>query len=294
MSEEESASRWAVVSSVQAARPHLRAAAARLADLIIADPDAVLTSTISELADRAGTSASTVTRLCRDLGHAGFREFRTALAAERALRHEYDGASEPAEDISESDDIASVVRKITRADLEAVRETARTLSLDRLRAVVGVLVDARRVWIYGIGGSGVAAFDLEQKLERLGRDVLAARDVHHAITAAALLGPRDVAIAISHTGSTPDAVDALRVARDQGAVAIAITNVSTSPLAQLADHVLLTASHERAQRAGATASRMAQLTVVDCVYVALAQTTLDSSRDSLQRTAAALQQLQRH
>ncbi len=107
---------------------------------------------------------------------------------------------------------------------------------------------------------------LQQKLHRIGQVAFAWVDPHVALTSAALLGPDDVAVGISHSGVTQDTVDPLAQAQANGVTTIAITNFPRSALASIAHHVLTTAARETTFRSGATASRLAQLTVVDCIF----------------------------
>ena len=60
-------------------------------------------------------------------------------------------------------------------------------------------------------------------------------------------------------------------------------------LARSAQHVLVTAATESAFRSGATASRIAQLTVIDCILVAVAQRLPDLGRPALERTRSAIE-----
>ena len=138
--------------------------------------------------------------------------------------------------------------------------------------------------MYGVGASGIVALDLQQKLHRIGRVAFAWPDPHMALTSAALLTQGDVAVAISHSGATQDTVDALALADRNGATTVAVTNFPRSPLAELGDHVLTTAARETTFRSGATASRLAQLTVVDCVFVGVAQRTYETSQRALELT----------
>jgi len=104
-----------------------------------------------------------------------------------------------------------------------------------------------------------------------------------------LRGGGDVAIGLSHTGTTVDTIDALRVARSYGATTAAVTNFPWSPITEVEDFVLTTAARETAFRCGAMTSRIAQLTVVDCLFVTLAQQDLPGTRVALERTFAAAQ-----
>jgi DNA-binding MurR/RpiR family transcriptional regulator len=140
-----------------------------------------------------------------------------------------------------------------------------------------------------VGASGFVALDLQMKLQRIGRPAFAWPDPHMAISSAALRGSGDVAIGLSHTGTTVDTIDALREARSHGAATAAVTNFPWSPITEVADFVLITAARETAFRSGATTSRIAQLTVVDCLFVTLAQQDLPGTRVALERTFAAAQ-----
>ncbi|MGH3319522.1 MAG: MurR/RpiR family transcriptional regulator, partial [Streptosporangiaceae bacterium] len=191
-------------------------------------------------------------------------------------------------DIGPRDTLEQVVEKISFADARAVEETAAQLNVDTLRGVVDALVDARRIDIYGVSASAFVAFDFQQKLHRIGRVSYAWSDTHIALTSAALLGSDDVAIGISHTGVTTDTIDALAQARRQGATTVALTNFPRSPIADVADLVLTTAARETTFRSGATASRLAQLTVVDCVFVGVAQRTYDATHRALAATRDAV------
>ena len=133
------------------------------------------------------------------------------------------------------------------------------------------------------------AVDLQIKLQRIDRPAFAWPDPHMAATSAALRSKGDVAVGLSHTGTTVDTIDALTEARAHGATTVAITNFPWSPITEVADFVLLTAARETAFRSGAMTSRIAQLTVVDCLFVTLAQRDLPHTMDALERTFAAAQ-----
>ena len=272
---------------IRALMPSLAPAERRVAERVLADPATVAASTIGTLATECATSETTVIRFCRAVGFTGYPALRLALAAEGG-RSEGTNGRELTGDIAADDDLDKVVAKIAFADARAVEETAQQLDLDALHEVIEALVAARRVDVYGVGASGFVALDLQQKLHRIGRVAFAWTDPHIALTSAALLTPGDVAVAISHSGTTQDTVDTLALAQRNGATTVAVTNFPRSPLAGLGDHVLTTAARETTFRSGATASRLAQLTVVDCVFVGVAQRTYETSQRALELTRDAV------
>ena len=279
-----------ILVRIRGTLPSLRPAERRVADSVLADPAAAAELSISALARRCDTSETTVMRLCRSLGLERFPELRLALAR-AATREEArnGGQAQVSGDISPTDSLADVVHKIGFSDARAIEDTTSTLDLDALRRSADAVTGARRIDIYGVGASGFVCQDLHQKLHRIGLFAFAWPDPHAALTSAALLTDRDVALGISHTGTTIDTVEPLRIARRRGATTIAITNFASSPVTEHAGLVLTTAVRETTFRSGATASRIAQLAVVDCLFVAVAQRSYDTAMRALESTYAAVQ-----
>lgn len=270
---------------VRAVMPALAPAEQRVANAVLADPGGVAAMTISELAEVASTSETTVIRFCKQIGVPGYPQLRLQLAAQSAqenIRPEVGGDIEP------GDSLADVVGKVAFADERAVRETAQQLDIDALSKVVAAVAKAPRVDLYGAAASSFVALDLQQKLHRIRRVAFAWSDVHVMLTSAALLGEEDVAIGISHTGTTVEVVEALEEAAKHGATTVAVTNFPRSPLARTADLVLTTAARETTYRSGAMSSRIAQLMVVDCLFIGVAQSVLPDARKALEETATAV------
>ncbi|MBP2321437.1 DNA-binding MurR/RpiR family transcriptional regulator [Kibdelosporangium banguiense] len=267
--------------------PGLARAEQRVAKVVLDNPASVARRSITEVADAAGTSETTVTRFCKAIGVGGYPELRIALAADTA-RTEARAERDLGGEIGPEDDLAQVVRKVTFADARAVEETADQLDVATLQQVVDVIAAAGRVDVYGVAASAFVALDLQQKLHRIGRVSFAWNDTHIMLTSAAVLGSGDVAVGISHTGATTDTVEALRTARQHGATTVALTNFPRSPITEVADFVLTTAARETTFRSGAMASRIAQLTVIDCLFIGVAQRHLPTAMGALEATRDAV------
>ena len=266
---------------LRALRPSLSPAEDRVAERVLADPRGTAAMTISELATAATTSETTVLRFSKRLGLSGYPRLRLALAEESARPRALPASQT---DIRAGDSIDDVIRKIALSDASAVEETAEQLDRDTLAQTAKSISRAVRVDIYGSGASAVVAADLQQKLHRIGCLAFAWSDPHIALTSAALLGPRDIAIGISHSGTTHETIEAISTAKANGARTVAITNFPLSPLAKTVDLVLTTAARETSLRSGATASRIAALTVVDCLYIVVAQRNLRTTRKAVKST----------
>ncbi len=266
-------------------RPSLSPAEDRVAERVLADARAAAGLTISELAVQARTSETTVLRFCKRLGLPGYPQLRLALAAESAQPRSRIVADT---DINQDDTIDDIISKVAFTDASAVEETAQQLDRASLAAAADAIAASSRVDIYGIGASAIVGTDAQQKLHRIGVIAFSWNDPHIALTSAALLGKGDVAIGISHSGTTRETIESLGKARRQGATTIALTNFPLSRLVETADIVLTTAARETSLRSGATASRIAALTVVDCLYIAVAQRHLARARKAVADTRAAV------
>jgi DNA-binding MurR/RpiR family transcriptional regulator len=280
-----------LVAVVRAAIPSLRPSQRRVAEVIVERPAWVAESSIEVVAEACETSTTTISRLARTLGFSNYREFRTALWRAATVEIGSGAPTAAIDDIDPADSLADVVAKIGHTEAQVVADTARELDLDQLDAAVETLAAARRIDVDGIGASGLVASDLHQKLNRIGLPVSTWTEAHAAATSAALLGATDAIVAISHSGATQELLTIVDTARDGGAKAIAITNVADSPLARSADVVLTTAARETTFRSGATVSRIAQLVVVDALFVGVAIRSFDASVDSLRRTRRAVESL---
>ena len=262
-----------------------------MAQRVVDDPERAAASSITQLAKDCATSEATVIRFCRTIDFSGYRELRLALATEAGqARGARTNTPELAGAITPDDTPVPVAQKIAYTDARAVAETGAAMDVNVLRAVIDAMSNARRIDVYGVGASAFVGADLQQKLHRIGLTSFAWSDAHVMLTSAALLEESDVAIGISHSGTTIDTVQALIEAGRRGARTVAITNFPRSPIG-FADHVLTTAARETLFRSGATASRLAQLTVVDCLFVGLAQIRYTDSKTALETTYEAVRGL---
>lgn len=278
-----------VLQLIRGRRDDLKPAAARIADVILADPAGAARWTIDQLAAAATCSQASVVNFARDLGYTGYRAFRSALLVEAARAAGREGALAVPGDIDPADPLAASVARIAAADARAVQDTVRLLDMEVLERAGAVLNSARRIVLTGAGASGLAALDLQYKLTRLGLSAQAQVSVHDTLPAVTALGPQDCLVAVSDSGRTEDVLDAVAIAATADVPIIAITGSPASVLAQSSDLVLLTASREPSFRSGATSSRIAQLTIADCLLMAISSLQPDHGRDALRRTRDVLE-----
>lgn len=256
----------------------------RLLDFICQDPESFCDMTVSEVAAAAQVSEATLVRSARRFGFRGFADLKMALARDLASGlmvaiHE---------DVSNSDTPREAVQKVFRANINALEQTLALVDHGALAAIADHMVGARRVVVFGLGASAPIAHDAEVKLQRLGLNVVAYHDNHEQMVVAAHLCPSDVLLAISASGRSRDICAAMRLARSRGAKVYLITGFPRSPAAQEADITLLTSARETRFRVQALASRVAQVTLIDALYVLIALEDAEKSVHELDRLEVVL------
>lgn len=245
----------ALIANIRSAAPNMTPALARVADHVVANAQAALYQSITELAEEANSSEASVMRFCRELGFTGFQNFKLVLAQELATQGQ---ANMPAPD-------ADAVQSLIETAKIALDETERLLDRSILATVAREMLAAGQVEIFGVAASAITAQYLEYKLTRLGLRARAVADAHLATMIAATSGPATAFILVSSSGSTIDAVRVAELAHNRGARTIIITNRSKSPLAAMSDHLLLASWPETPLTGGAFPSKISQLLLVDAL-----------------------------
>jgi RpiR family carbohydrate utilization transcriptional regulator len=267
---------------IQGTYSSLRTAEQRVADFILAHPDELIYLTVTELAEKTNTSESTVVRLCQKIGYKGYQEFKIMLARDLVEpTNAIYAAIEP------GDSLTTIKTKVFQANAQALRDTIEVLTDAELEAAVQAISTARRVDVYGVGGSNPLATDAYHKFLKLGIHVVALSDGDMMAMSSSLLQKGDVALGISHTGASRDVTDALSNAQRNGATTICITHRSTSPITKVSDIKLFTAAKTTAFRSDASSSRIAQLTIIDTLYVGVALSGYENSVEMIRRTREA-------
>lgn len=277
------ANRPGVLSRIEAQLPSLRDAERKVADFVLGQPADLVHLTVTELADQTGTSEATVIRFARRLGFAGYAALKINLALGLQA-----GAPEPAGELADPDDIRSIKRSVLERNLSSLSDTAHLLEDDALRQTVDALVSARRIEVYGVGGSAAIAQDAYALWIQIGLAVVAVTDSHLQIMSAVQLRPGDAAVAITTSGSTRDTVEALRAAREAGATTICLTSFGRSPITRVANITLLAASRPTMIGGHQIHSRVSDIAVIDVIATAAALRRKGESLAALARGRQAI------
>jgi DNA-binding MurR/RpiR family transcriptional regulator len=268
----------------------LKRAERRAADCLLAAPEEIASMGVVQFARRAGCSEATTVRLAQRLGYAGFPELRAEFSHP---------ATEPSatayRDIRTGDSPETVVRKVFENSVQALRDTLASLDRAHYGAAVEALLAAGRIAFFGLGNAAVVAREAYHKFLRIGVPVFAAEDPDlQLIILRTQMRRGDLLVAISYSGESKPTLTAARLARAQGLRVLAVTNFPRSSLAAVADMVLLTAVFQAHVNGEIGSKRLAQLAVLESLYVNYLLRRGDQARQSLAAANAVLSQNKHH
>lgn len=266
-----------VFAQLRASYSYMSRVERQIADLILSQPDQFIALTMAQLSAREGVSQGSINNFARKFFSCGFSALKLYVAADLT----------PPADTSLPDVLPQAVKTCMRNNIDINRSffdiTAQLNDEEVLARVVQRILSARKIDIYGVYHSGITARDLCFQLISLGIPANYVEDTFMCAVSASTLDKNALVIAVSSSGRTSEIIDAVQIAKENGAGVVCLTTNPFSPLAKLSDDVLLSA-HSEQPRINWGHTRMAQLFVIDSLTAYL-QTILQqddpANRDRL-------------
>jgi len=253
----------------------------QIADWIEENPRKIISLSIVELAEKCKCSEATIVRFSKRLGLSGYQELKISLASES-------GSSPVSTHISETDSPYQIYEKVCNDIYLSLEKTKKSLDSKNIASACKAITNANKIVVFGLGNSAAICTDAAHKFLRAGLNCVAYSDNHMQVIAASHLSSGDVALGISHSGSSKDIVDALKIAKEHGAVTVSITNGGKSPILKYTDIPLFTSADETQYNILALNSRIVQLAIIDVIYNYIILSKSDTAKDSIKETERSL------
>lgn len=241
----------------------------------------VLDMNTVELGFASGTSGAAWTRFAKKMGYKGLPALKLDLAQDRTDEEmpEVDLFLDP------KDCLSKLIHKTQSILEQNLRQTYELIDETDLAQAIDWMACAHRLFLCGIGGSGVVCMDLVHKLTRINRPVTYDRDTHILMAQMAHCMPGDVVLVVSYSGGTHSVNQMAYLAKEQGAKIIAITGHNLkAPLVSLADICLFIPQDEKEIRLGSVTSRDGSLIITDLLYYGVAQRQFHATKEHLVKT----------
>ncbi len=271
-----------LITKIQSELPGFSKGQKQIARFILEHYDKAAFMTASRLGVTVGVSESTVVRFATELGYDGYPHLQRAL--QEMIRNKLTSVQrmEVAGDRMGGRD---VLQTVLHADTDMIRVTLDEIDRDAFQGAVDALMGAERIYILGVRSSSALASFLGFYFNLLFENVtlVHTNSVSEIFEQVLRVGPGDVLFGISFPRYSKRTLSAMKYARDRGARVIALTDSQLSPLARVADHVLLA----RSDMASFVDSLVAPLSVINALIVAVGM----SRRDEIEQTFNKLERI---
>ena len=217
---------------------------------------------ISSLAKACNMAEATIYRFCKQLGFEGYNEMKISLAQANVTPTPFSSYS-----LDPSMPTSSLCDNVCASFQAAISNTMSVLDFDAIDEAALLLQRATSVYCLGQGGSRVLANDIWVRFATISNKFRNCGDSHTQLIAASLMGPSDVILFVSYSGSTHDMMDTLSVAKKTGAKIILITHYPDVPGTALADVVLLCGALETPLDGGSIPVKVSELFVAESLIM---------------------------
>lgn len=232
----------------------------KIARVILSDPQRFTKYTLGELSQVAGVSQGSIINFSKKYCGGGFPNLKLAVAT--AISRE---SERPFSTVESNDSMKTVLRKTADGICKGLGNTVELNGSDEMKKACDLIVNAKKIEIYGIFRSAVVATDMYYQLIQLGLCANFVSDVLTCAVSASMLDKDSVVIAISSSGLTRDVIDAVSLAKRNGASVISITAHANSPLARISNVVLNACPAGNVLSEHANQVRISQLAIVDAI-----------------------------
>lgn len=260
----------------------------KIAEYVLNNTSEIYKLSAAELASFTDTSGASVIRFVKKIGFEGFQEFKIALAKndveEKGEEVDYDY-------IDVKDTVREVMSKTARKNIKTIEDTLELLNEKQVEEAIDAIQKAKHIYLFGVGASALIALDFQYKLLRINKNAFMHLDSHMQLSIAAHIEAEDAAIAVSYAGKTKEVYSALSKAKEKGAKCISITKYGSNPVSSIADIKLQVPSIEKDLRVGAISSRIAQLTLIDILFIGVAKNNFGQIDRSLRETRKMVEEL---
>ncbi len=254
----------------------------RVACYFLEAKDALRDQSARSIGTRLDIAASTVSRLCKHLGYAGYNDFRDAYLDELRYLSSAFSSIDANQPFRRSDDIRTVVAKMGALYRETVEDTLQLTETDAVEKAVRLVASARNTFVYASGPQSYLAEDFADKMARIGKRVIVSHKSEFPFFFAAGAQPDEAFIAISYSGETPNILRFAQEVKKAGGSLVAMTSFGRNSLSQLADIVLHVSTREKlVEKLGSYGMPISTMLLLDIIYSGVL--SLDYDRNVVRR-----------
>lgn len=237
----------------------------KVADYFIENYKDAINESIQSIAATTDTSPATVIRFVKALKFDGLQQLKLAIAADMDSQK----PDITDEIIHPKDGLCEIVEKNKRNLVKSIEKLYALMDMDLIEKGIDAIDLAKKVYLFGVGASGIVCYDINYKLSRIGKDVVFNNDIHLQLVNLNFITKEDACVCVSYSGNTKETVLVAEIAKKAGAKTVGICCYGKNELSKICDITLRVPHDERELRLGAISSRNTTLTLLDTIYLAI-------------------------
>ncbi|NMS88791.1 MurR/RpiR family transcriptional regulator [Clostridioides difficile] len=232
---------------------------------------------ISQIAKESNIGEATITRFVKKMNFNGLQDFKVTLAQEISTMNKKNIINK---NIQNDEPALDTAKKLLSSNITTLENTVEIINSTDVHNCARLIINAKKVYFIGIGYSGIIAQDSNYKFMRIGLNCVSFDSSHTMIMMSSIMEEGDLIVAISHSGETEEIIKTVKLARDNNAKIISITENKNSELKDISDVHLSYVSGETVLETGSISSKLAQFFIIDLVYT---QVVKELSNEAIER-----------
>lgn len=246
-------------SVIQTNYPTMTKKEKKIADYLLNNPEEAKNKSISAIAEICGVAESTVFLFAKKIGLSGFKEL-TVLLSNNSKKKVFEG-------IYEEDSIQSITEKVIEASTQSLTTTSSLIDFEQLEGAVDLLINAKKVSLFALGGSAPIALDGYHKFLRSPLEVEFTVDYHMQLLNAGKLTRESCAIIVSHSGKNSDILRVADVLHKNQVPIILITGFNNTALVKKSNYTFIATTEElKYKNVGIYTRRIPQMLIMDLLF----------------------------
>ena len=258
----------------------------KVADYFIENYKDAINESTQSIAVATDTSPATVIRFVKTLKFDGLQQLKLAIAADMDSQK----PDITDEIIHQKDGLSEIVEKNKRNLINSIERLYALMDLELIEKSVDAIDSAKKVYLFGVGASGIVCYDINYKLSRIGKNVVFNNDIHLQLVNLNFITKEDACVCVSYSGNTKETVLVAEIAKKAGAKTVGICCYGRNELSKICDITLRVPHDERELRLGDISSRNTTLTLLDTIYLAITHrhypdvlNDIESTRDLIKK-----------
>lgn len=235
----------------------------RIADYVLENPELVINMSVKEIASTSNTSDAAIVRFAKRIGLTGIKELKVELAKEL---HTVDDKVLSRNINLGTDGEEEIFVKVFQNTLRSLYNTEKIIDRGCLVKAAVCIVEAERLFIYGVADSTNVGLDFEQKLLRANINAFFTSDRTLMMQRILTAKENDVLFIVSGSGKSRDVIEVMKFARQHKVEVIILTQKNASQANRLADLTIGISDEETNVNEMNMTSRISQLMVCDVLF----------------------------